>query len=90
MTSTQLEAVLLVSRSDDVNDSRSVLLLIQTLQDQVVTLWSFVLHQVVGLVFRSDLQWVSFLTDFTFERSPIERGEVGADFELFLYIEPAS
>ena len=55
MTTTQLEAVLLVSRSDDVYDSRSVLLLVETLQHQIVTFWSFIVNQVVGPVLRSDL-----------------------------------
>lgn len=90
MTSSKLEAVLLVVRSDDVNDSRSVLLLVETLQDKEVALRSFVVHQIVGLPKRSNHQRVCLLADFALKRLPIVGGKVDALLHLLLDVQPAS
>ena len=46
MPSSQLKAVLLVIRPNDVDNSGSVLFLIETLQDQVVSLRSLIVNQI--------------------------------------------
>lgn len=55
MSSSQLETVLLVPWSDDVDDPGGILLLVQTLKNQVVALWSLIVDQVVSSVLEPDL-----------------------------------
>jgi hypothetical protein len=46
VSTAQLEAVLLLARADNVDDSAGVLLLVERLQDQVVACRLFVLNEV--------------------------------------------
>jgi len=50
MTSSKLEGVLALTWTDDVDDARSVLLLVETLKNKVITIGPFIIYKVVGPV----------------------------------------
>ena len=77
MTAPQLEHSLVRSGLDDVNDSRCILLLAETLQNHKVAHRLLILDQVVGLRVCFHHQWVCGLADLTLELFP------GVGYEVF-------
>ena len=50
MTSSKFEGVLALTWTDDVDDARSVLLLVETFKNKVITIGPFIIYKVVGPV----------------------------------------
>ena len=97
MSTAELESVFVFTRNDNMNDSGSVFLLIETFKHQVITIGTLIVNQIIGSITISPLfplsskdKRVGLLADFTLKRFPIERLEASTIFHLLLYIEPAS
>lgn len=88
MATAKLEDISLRGGLDNMDDPRSVLLLVKRFEHHVVACLFFVLHELVLVLTSLDHQRVSFLADFTFESLP----EVGAIvlryFFLTLHFKP--
>ena len=76
MASAELEYILLRCRSDDVNNSRSIFLLIETLKNHVVTSLFVILYKLVLVSIRLNHKWICLLANFALESLPKERTEV--------------
>jgi hypothetical protein len=90
MSPPQLEAVLLFIGSDDVDDSRSVLLLVQALKHKEITFRSIIVHEIVGLSKGPYHKGIGLFANFTLEGFPVVRREVDTLLHLLFDVEPCS
>lgn len=93
MTSAELEGGFGIIRINNMNDSRGVFLLVQTLQNQVVSLRPGIVYKVISPVARrtirslgSQNERIGFFANLTLKRFPIIGLEAVAILDLFLYI----
>lgn len=82
MSTAELESALVLSGNDDVDNTGSILLLMETLKHQVVAFGALVVNQIVGVIaispsctFGTEYQRISLSADLTLEGFPIERLE---------------
>lgn len=71
VSSSKLEYLLLGRRSNYVDNTRVVLLLVETLEHKVISLLLLVLDQVVVPALRFQHQWVRLLADLALKRLPV-------------------
>lgn len=90
MAAAEFEDILLGAGPDDVDNPAVVLLLTETLQDEVVADGFLVLHKVVRPAARLEHQRVGVLADLALEALPEEGLEIGAGLCLTLDLEPAA
>jgi len=88
VTSTEFEDVFLRGWSNNVNNSTSVFLLIETFEHHVVTFLLLVLDQFKLVVHILDHEGVSSFTDLTLECFPEETTKVCGLLRLSLDFEP--
>lgn len=88
MTSTELKNVFLWSGSDNVDDTRGVFLLVQTLEHHIITGLFLVFDESVLYIFVSNHEWVGSFANFTLKCLPEVTAEVGGFFTLAFDLEP--
>ncbi len=86
MTSSHLEGVLQLVRLDNVHNSLSIFLLVQTFQDEITSCWSTVINKMEVLSICFDHKRVSFLANLAFERLPEDRLIVISFFDLLFIV----
>ena len=97
MSTSELERVLVFSWNNYVNNSWSILLLVQTLKHQVITFWALIVNQIVCTVAISSSralcaknERIGLFANLALEWFPVERLEASTVFHLLFNIEPAS
>lgn len=97
MSTTKFKRGFGLIRVDNMNNSRGVLFLVKTFQNQVVTRRPWVINKVVSaIVWRvigilcSQNKWVGLLANLALEGFPIVGLEAVAIFDLLFYIQPTS
>jgi hypothetical protein len=76
MTSSHLKHVFQLVRFNDMNDSASILLLVETFEYQIGSAGSFVSHQMIVYSVGFDHKGVSILADLTLKSLPENTGVV--------------
>ncbi len=97
MSTAELERVLILTRFNYMNNSGGILLLIQTLKDEKISVWSFIIHEIVSPVagtsfraFSAQNERIGLFADIALERLPVVRCKSRTVFHLLFDIEPAS